>query len=457
MSVTIDDLRARADALEAELRTIHTEAGDANLSDEAQARWDAAEAEEREVREAIAEQEAMAARRAQVAERRARWGSVQVAPVRQDPFADLNRADSREIRNRAREVVAEIRYEDMPISDTAREVALRHVERIPGAAELVMATSSPDYMSAFRTWMLAGGAPIYTAAEAAAVRASLSLTSANGGYTLPFLLDPTLIATGSIGRNPLRAISRVETGTQNVWHGVSASNVTTYWKSEASAFTDGSPAFASPTVTAAALTAYVTGSYEVFADSNLLGQLPALIGEAFDDAESQAFVAGSGSTAPKGIVTAISATVGSTVTATTRGTFTSASAVDTFALLNSVASRYEDNVTWLGNKATFNTIRQQVVGTAGVPVVEMAERNALLGSPWVSASSVTSTTTSGNVLIVLGDFSRFLIYDRLGTSLEYIANVVDGSGVPTGQRGLVAHKRVGSDCLDVGAFRFLKA
>jgi predicted phage gp36 major capsid-like protein len=34
--------------------------------------------------------------------------------------------------------------------------------------------------------------------------------------------------------------------------------------------------------------------------------------------------------------------------------------------------------------------------------------------------------------------------------------VVDGSGLPTGQRGLVAHKRVGADVTDVNAFRFLK-
>jgi D-alanyl-D-alanine carboxypeptidase/D-alanyl-D-alanine-endopeptidase (penicillin-binding protein 4) len=36
-------------------------------------------------------------------------------------------------------------------------------------------------------------------------------------------------------------------------------------------------------------------------------------------------------------------------------------------------------------------------------------------------------------------------------------NVVDGSGVPTGQRGLVAYKRVGSNVIDLDAFRLLKA
>lgn len=454
--MNIDQMRARLGEITEGMRAIHVEAGDANLNDDQQSRWDALETEEREVAEAIRTAEEVAEREARVAERRAKWGTVQVTPQKRDLFDGLDRADAREVRERAREVVSEVRYDDMRINDASREAALRLVEGVRGAADLVMATSSPDYMSAFRTWLASGGAPIYTAREAEAVRASLSLTSANGGYTLPFLLDPTLIATGSIGRNPIRSISRVETGTQNVWHGVTASNVTTYWVAENTALTDGSPTTAGPTVTAAKLTAYVTGSYEIFEDSNLLSQLPGLIGEAFDDAESAAFVAGSGSGAPMGVVTAISATVASTVTATTRGSFTSASAVDTFALLNSVASRYEDNVTWVGNKQTFNTIRQQVVGTAGVPVVDMMEKNQLLGSPWVSASSVTSATTSGNVLIVLGDFSRFLIYDRLGTSLEFVPNVVDGSGLPTATRGLIAHKRVGSNVLDLGAFRFLK-
>jgi HK97 family phage major capsid protein len=455
--MTLEELRALLAKAQGELRTIHTEAGDAALTDEQQARWDAAEAEEREVSESIAEAEARAAKDAATAARRAKFASVQVAPTKRDLFAGLDHADDREVRSRAREVVSEIRYDRIRVPDEARQRALELAETIDGAAALIMATSSPDYMSAFRSYMAAQGSPIYTQAEAEAVRASMSLTSANGGYMLPFLLDPTLIHTGSIGRNPIRRISRVETGTSNIWHGVTVSNVTTAWKGEGSAYTDGSPTTAGPSITAQQLTAYVTGSVELFDDSNLLSQLPGLIGEAFDDAESAAFVVGSGSTAPKGVVTAISATVASTVTATTRGSFTAASAVDTFALLNAVPSRYEDNVTWVGNKATFNTIRQQTVGTAGVPVVDMLEKNALLGSPWASASSVTGLTTSGNVLIVLGDFRNFVIYDRLGTSLEFIQNVVDGSGIPTGQRGLVARKRVGSDVAGaLDAFRFLK-
>jgi len=286
----------------------------------------------------------------------------------------------------------------------------------------------------------------------------MSLTSATGGYALPTLLDPTIIKTGTGTKNPIRRIARVETGTQNVWHGLTASNVTTYWKAEGSAFTDGSPSTGGPSVTAAALTAYVIGSYEIFEDSGLQAQLGGLISDSFDVAEAAAFISGSGSTAPKGIVTAISATAGSTVTATTRGSFTSASAVDLYAVVNAVPVRFEDTSTWVANKATYNTIRQMDTTGGGLFWAPLGPGTPtqLLGSPNVSAQDMSAATTSGTVLAILGDFSRFLIYDRIGTTIELVPNVVDGSGLPTGQRGILARKRVGSDVLDVNAFRFLK-
>lgn len=289
------------------------------------------------------------------------------------------------------------------------------------------------------------------------MRASLSLGTGTGGYALPTLLDPTLIYTGAATKNPLRRISTVKQGTQDKWNGVTVGGVTTAWKSEGSAFTDGTPADGAVTIDAAMLTAYVTGSYEIFQDSGWLSDLPPLIGEAVDFAEGTAFVSGSGSDAPKGIITAISATVASTVTATTRGAFTSASSADTLNLLNALPVRFEDSSTWVMNKATYRTISQQVIGTDGVKMIDMTDRNVLLDLPVVRASDMPSATTSGNILAVLGDFSRFVIYDRLGMNVEFIQNVVDGNGLPVGKRGLVAYKRVGSNTADINAFRFLKA
>lgn len=356
-------------------------------------------------------------------------------------------------------------FEDKAVTRSLPEAnvstLLERIETIPGAAEHALIHGSPAYRSAFAEYARSKGQnPMYTAEESAAVRASLALGGSTGGYTLPTLLDPTLIHTGAATKNPIRSLARVVTGTQNVWHGVSVGNVTVYRKGEGAAFTDGTPTFANPEVTASLLSAYVTGSYEIFEDSMLMGQIPGLIGEAFDFKEGTEFISGSGSTAPLGIVTAISATAGCTVTATTRGAFTTASGVDVFALLNSVTSRYEESVTWVANKATFNTVKQMPAGggaTSSIwPNYEAGLGAPLLGSPTRSASDMSAATTSGTVLIVLGDFSQYVVYDRIGTSIEYVQNVVDGSGLPTGQRGILAHKRGGAAVTDLNAFKFLK-
>ena len=460
MMQDINVLRTRADEIESELRSIDTEAGERSLNEDETTRWDALETELATVRDDIVKCEADLARAERVAESRARWGSLQVS-TRVSPFDNLDAVryqSDEELASRALTAVEDTRYRGpFHITDEHRQNATRMIEKVPGAARMALAYGSPEYMSAFRAYLASGGAPVYTAEEAAAVRASLSLTSANGGYALPFLLDPTLIHTGDATKNPIRQIARVETGTQQVLHLVTASNVTTYWKAEGSAFTDGSPTTGGPTVTAAMLTAYVTGSFEIFQDSNLQAQLPGLIAESIDFAESAAFISGSGSSAPTGVITAVSGTAGSLVTATTRATFTSASIADTLAVVGALPTRYEDSSTWVMNKATYRTIEQQMVGTGAVKAIEMTNGNSLLDLPVVRSSTMVSATTSGNILVVLGDFSQYVVYDRLGVSVEYIQNVVDGDGLPLGKRGLVAYKRVGGDVTDVNAFRLLKA
>ena len=409
---TSAQLRARLDEIDAERRSIHEAAGEQPLSEDQQTRWDELDTEHVQLRRDLADAQIAEERAERTAQSRAKWGSLSVGS-RKNPWDDLDSlrfASELDVQERALTAIEQTSYR---VSDEARQQATVLVEDHPEIARRMMLTGSPDYMQAFRSYMKSQGSPVYTAEEAMSVRASMSLTSANGGYALPFLLDPTLIHTGTASKNPVRRISRVESGTQDKWHGVTVAGVTTAWKSEGSAFTDGSPTTGEVVVDAAMLTAYVTGSFEIFQDSNFLTQIPTLIGEAIDFAESDAFVSGSGSDAPKGIVTCLSGTAGVTVTATTRGSFTGASAADTLALLNAL--------------------------------------------PVVKASAMASATTSGNHLIVLGDFSQFVIYDRLGVNVEFVQNVVDGDGLPVGKRGLVAYKRVGSNVSDQNAFRALKA
>lgn len=388
-------------------------------------------------------------------------GGVQVR-VKKDPFEDMAALrfvdpNSADLKSRA---ITALEDTSRGIRDEYVAEAIRKVEQVDGAALWALVHAAPAYREAFAEWGKTQGNPVYTPEQADAVRAALAIgTGSTGLFAIPTLLDPTLILTGVNVKNPIRRLARVVTGTAPTWNGVSVGAASAYWTAEATAMTDGSPTLAGPGVPAHKSTVYLPGSFEVWEDSNLQSDLVPVIAEAFDNLESAAFVSGSGSGAPKGIITAISATAGSTVTATTRGSFTSASAADVFAMVNAVSPRFEESSTWVANKASFNVIRQMDTGGGGLFWTDLgaATPAQLLGYPIASSSSVTSTTTSGNTLAVLGDFSRFLVYDRLGTFLEFQPIVVDGSGLPTGQRAIVGHKRVGADCLDVNAFRHLKA
>lgn len=378
---------------------------------------------------------------------------------RTDPFADMESvrfSSDDELVSRA---VTAMESTARGIRDEYVAEAVRKIEQIPGAARLALVHGSPEYRSAFTEWLNSGGKPVYSPEQAAAVRAALAVgTGSTGLFSIPTLLDPSIILTGAVVSNPIRQLARVVTGTAPTWNGVSAGATTAYWTAEASAMTDGSPTFAGPAITAAKETAYLVGSFEVWEDSNLQADLVPAIAEAFDNLEAAAFVSGSGSNAPKGVITAVSGTAGSLVTATTRGSFTSASAADVFAVVNAVAPRFENNADWVANKATFNTIRQMASNNTGLFWTDLGSGSpqSLLGYGVYSSSAVTSSTTTDNIIAILGDFSRYVIYDRLGTALELDPITVNGSGLPTGQRAIVAHKRVGADVTDVNAFRLLK-
>lgn len=395
-----------------------------------------------------------------------RFGAGVNVSVKRDPFENLEslrfNAEDRFAPHTSDDVIARavtaITENRRGASDASVQSIVEKIETIPGVAQHALIHGSPAYRSAFQAWGKSQGQnALYTPEEQEAVRTAMSLTGANGGYTLPTVFDPTLIYTGAQTKNPIRQIARVVSGTQNVWHGVSVGAVTSYWTAEAAAMTEGSPTFSNPSVTAAKLTAYVLGSYEVFEDSNLLNELPPLIDQSFSNMESAAFISGSGSGAPRGIITAISATAGDLITATTRGTI---GGPDIFAMSGALPSRYEDSAQWVANKYIYNQIQQLSTASSGALFwtnLNQSTPPELLGYPIYKSSTLPNNTTSGSLVAILGDFSQYLIYDRIGTTVEFVQNVFNSSALPTGQRALVAHKRVGGDVTDVNAFIFLKA
>lgn len=465
MDPRIDALRSELEAMRSELVELEaiTEPTDDQVtrSNELLADWDAKKAD-LDARVARAEKVALV--------RTAALDANNVEPAFHAPHVSVKRSafenlegirsgmvGAADLRARALNAIEESR-DEMP--DAHREQATALAQRSAGIAKQMLLTGSPAYRSAFEKALANPDsfASMFSAEEAEAFRTALSTTSANGGYAIPFLLDPTIVLTNDGSANPFRQISRVESGMSNKWNGLSSAGVTAEWKTEGSPAADASPTFIQPVVTAYLADAYVLGSYEVLEDTNLAVQLPALLQDAKDNLEATAFATGSGSQ-PQGIVTAVTAVTASRVSPTTGGTFTVASRADVDKVIEAVPPRNRSNASWVANYATYGIIRRMDTygGSAFWANLGASQPSELLGRPQYESSAMASTVTTGSNILIAGDFSQYLIYDRVGMTVEYIPNVFDTStGRPTGQRGWIAHWRTGANVLNANAFRVLK-
>jgi HK97 family phage major capsid protein len=463
------ELSAEVEALRAEI--VELDAVEAP-TEEQTARFDAAitefDARKAELDEAVAREEKVAAVRAAAA------NPANVTPafhapevnVKRDAFDNLEgiargTVSPSEMTARALTVIEDSKVRSFTDAHRARATELAELD--PSIARHILLTGSDAYRSAFDIIMRnpEHGMFMLDDEQRAAVRAALSNTAANGGYTIPFLLDPTVILTNDGAVNPFRAISTVVTGTADKWNGVTSAGVTAEWLAEASEAADASPTVGQPSITARKGAAYIFSSYEQEADGQLVSQLPRLIADAKDRLEATAFATGNGSTAPEGIVTGVTAVTASRVAPTTGGTFTSASIADTFKVANALTPRSQSNASWVANKAVLNIIRQQAAAQNSANSVwtdfALGTPSTLLGSSVYEASAMTGTVTTGSNILLAGDFrAGFYIYDRVGVEMRY-EPIVKGTtnGRPTGQSGWFAFWRTGSKVVDPNAFRVL--
>lgn len=354
-------------------------------------------------------------------------------------------------------------------SDKVRQAGTDIIERWDdergSIAQLCLATSSPEYL---RAWSKTarGNAHMVTPDEQRALERAMSLTDAQGGYLVPFQLDPTVIITSDGSLNQIRRVARQVVATGDVWNGVSAGQVQWAWAGEGTEATDDSPAFEQPNVPVHKAHGFVPISIEALADeANVTAEVGRLLAFGKDSLESEAFIHGSGSGQPTGLVTALSGGSGEV----TSETADSIAAADIYALDDALPARYRGNASWLGNRTTYNAVR--ALGTGGGS--DMWERIGagmpplLLGRSAFEAEEMDSpgTTADGDVpqdgsdhVLAYGDFSNYVIADRVGMTVELVPHLFGSNNrFPTGQRGWYAYYRVGADSVNNSGFRVLLA
>lgn len=69
--------------------------------------------------------------------------------------------------------------------------------------------------------------------------------------------------------------------------------------------------------------------------------------------------------------------------------------------------------------------------------------------------AINAAATANNYVLLYGDFTNFVIVDRIGTTLELVPHLFGANQRPTGQRGALLWFRTGSDVVVPNAFRLL--
>lgn len=343
-------------------------------------------------------------------------------------FAGVDKADAQE----------QVRHLLDDVDDEAGTIARR-----------ILTSGSPMYERAFGKALVAGNALGLSNDE----QRALSLgVAADGGYAVPFQLDPTVILTSDGVDDPIRQMARVEQITGKQWQGVTSAGVTVTRKGETAEATDDSPTMGQPTVDTSRVDGYIPFSVELdLSWSSLRNELTMLLADGKATEESTTFVtaAGDGTPNPQGVLTGATLTVAA-------GALGSITRDDLTRTKNALGPRHRRNAQWLATSEFYDLTRGLSVD--GDIWAELAGdiNPRLLGKATNEASGMPDfALTANSVNALLGDFSKFLIVDRIGMQIELIPHVMGANNRPTGQRGIFAYWFNGSVVLVPNAFRKL--
>ncbi|MEV6413853.1 phage major capsid protein [Kribbella sp. NPDC051718] len=409
---------------------------------------------------------------------RRRPKAVEVAMTRSwgnsdDPFGDVRRLNTKEARDRALRKLDD-RDATGHMSDAEKVQVERTIRRDTDIARRILVTENEHYREA---WMklVTRTHPFLSQEEQRAMeayeeyRAMSEGTTTAGGFGVPVFIDPSIILTAQESGNPFLQLCTQKTVTTNRWKGVSSAGVSWSFDAEGSQVSDDSPTLAQPVVDVEMARGFIPYSIEVGMDYPAFAdEMSTLLGAGYDELLVQKFSvgAGHGSLEPMGLLTALDANTNVEVAVTTDGAF---GAVDVYKVWKSLPQKYRRKASWMMSVDVNNQIRQ--LGTANnfhastvdlkAEAADVLMTKQVYESPYFPDFALSTTTTSN--LLVVGDFSNYVIARQGGMSVEYIPQLFQqttagtGFGRPTGQRGWFGYARIGGNSVNDLAFRLLQA
>lgn len=469
-NMTTEERAARQSEIRARLAEIDTEYAGAALPDEVRTEWDSLLAEDTSHQAAIDAQESRREQLAALAEKRdagepGRPGTP-AFHKRAENIYDLNEVRqsangsvedlTRRMRDNAKRAVELATFPGVASREDAQarvERALTKIDDEQGTlARRILTTGSPTYDRAFGKMIAQRGERGLSAEEQRALALGVD---AEGGFAVPFQLDPTVILTSDGVIDPLRQLARVEQIVGKEWQGLTSEGITVTRKPEAAESTDDSPSFDQPAVGTSRVDGFVPFSVEIEGDwSAMRSELTMMLADAKATEEADSFVNGTGATLgngklPEGVLVGANIATNTDSGALTRD--------DLYRIKNALKPRFRANASWFAEGSFYDACRS--LNEHGDVWAELAgDKNPrLLNKFTYEASEMPSfSTVTGSKLAIFGDFKRgFIIVDRVGMSVELVPQVFGANRRPTGQRGIWAFWRNGSKVLVPAAFRVL--
>ncbi|WP_370213459.1 phage major capsid protein [Roseovarius sp.] len=287
------------------------------------------------------------------------------------------------------------------------------------------------------------------------IKALTVANDANGGYLAPEETGKELIKLLT-EFSPIRSYAKViSISAPEITFPRRVTGTSATWVAETADRTETGMTFEQVKLTPHELATFTDVSNALLEDNayNLEGELLADFAESFGKTEGLAFVKGSGTGQPKGIMA-----TGNGIAELKTGVaadFPASNPADVLiAMYHKIATTYAQAAVWLMNRNTLAVLRQWKDGNGRYLVIDPISEGApstLLGRPIVEMPDMDDIG-AGTFPILFGDMSGYRIVDRIGLSTLRDPYSIAAKG----QVRFHARKRVGADLTHPDRFIKLK-
>lgn len=315
----------------------------------------------------------------------------------------------------------------------------------PGAPAIVQGDTAEK--KAFTSYLRVGEArmdPTETKALAVA-------NNANGGYLVPPEFGSEILKLLT-EMSPLRQYASVQTVTgSDITFPTLLSGVNAFWTEEGGNMTASEPTFGQVKIANHELSSFYVASNKVLEDNayDLEAVMNRELAEGFAKVEGLAFVKGTGTGQPRGLMTATGIAEVKTGVA---ANFPASNPMDVLITMqHAIPSFHARSAVWLMNRNTLATIRKFKDAQGQYLVTDPKDGGVLrlLGNPIVEMPDMDDVA-AGTAPIMFGDMSGYRIFDRVDLSILRDPYTLGTKG----QVRFIARKRVGADLTN--ADRFVK-